>query len=109
MRAVVDHRQDRRSGEKAMKRGIMLLALAGMSLVIESAPAAEPLGRFFFTPAQRAQLDGARTQKSRAALSSEKSEENATPGILTYSGAVRRSDGKSTVWINNQAINDRQA
>ena len=92
-----------------MKRGITLLALAGISLIIEAAPAAEPLGRFFFTPAQRAQLDGARAQKSRAALSSEKSDENAMPGILTYSGAVRRSDGKSTVWINNQAINDRKA
>jgi hypothetical protein len=30
------------------------------------------------------------------------------PETITYSGMVRRNDGKSTVWLNNRAINDRQ-
>lgn len=93
-----------------MKRALVLLMLAGMSLAGKPAFAAEPLGRFFFTPAQRAQLDTARTQKNRAALSGGKSEDAApAPEVLTYGGAVRRSDGKSTVWLNNHAINDRAA
>ncbi|MBX9810379.1 MAG: hypothetical protein K2Y16_02030 [Burkholderiales bacterium] len=93
-----------------MKRALVLLAMTGLSLTDNLSSAAEPFGRFFFTPAQRAQLDTARTQKSRAAPSGEKPEETApAPGILTYGGAVRRNDGKSTVWINNQAIHDREA
>ena len=32
------------------------------------APAAEPLGRLFYNPAQRTQLDIARTQRSRVSL-----------------------------------------
>jgi hypothetical protein len=80
-----------------------------------SAPAAaqaqERLGRLFFTPAQRASLDVARSQRARAALSTEKPEQEATPvpQTITYSGVLRRSDGKTTVWINNQAVHDRES
>ena len=111
MRTSLDHRQScRRGGEKTVKQALVLLMLTGMSLTDTPSLAAEPLGRFFFTPAQRAQLDTARTQKNRATLSREKSEDaTPAPEILTYDGAVRRSDGKSTVWINNHAINDREA
>jgi hypothetical protein len=28
------------------------------------------------------------------------------PEVITYGGIVRRSDGRTTVWINNNAIND---
>lgn len=74
------------------------------------APAQEQLGRLFFTPAQRASLDGARSQRARAALSTEKTEQEATPvpQTITYSGVLRRSDGKTTVWINNQPVHDRE-
>jgi hypothetical protein len=85
--------------------------LTVMSLTGKPSFAAEPLGRFFFTPAQRAQLDVARSQKSRATLASEQPDEAAAPlpEILTYSGSVRRSDGKSTVWLNNRAVHDQQS
>jgi hypothetical protein len=65
----------------------------------------------FFTPAQRASLDVARSQRARAALSTERTEQEATPvpQSITYSGVVRRSDGKTTVWINNQAVHDRES
>ena len=89
---------------------LLLLMLTVMSLTGKPSFAAEPLGRFFFTPAQRAQLDLARIQKSRVTLASDKEQEAAPVAeILTLGGSVRRSDGKSTVWINNRAINDRDA
>jgi hypothetical protein len=75
------------------------------------APAQERLGRLFFTPAQRASLDVARSQRARTALATdEKTDQEATPvpQTITYSGVLRRSDGKTTVWINNQPVHDRQ-
>jgi len=75
------------------------------------APAQERLGRLFFTPAQRASLDVARSQRARAALSTEKPEQEAAPvpQTITYNGVLRRSDGKTTVWINNQPVNDEES
>jgi len=75
------------------------------------APAQERLGRLFFTPAQRASLDVARSQRARTALATEKTEQEATPvpQTITYSGVLRRSDGKTTVWINNQPVHDRES
>jgi hypothetical protein len=75
------------------------------------APAQERLGRLFFTPAQRASLDIARSQRARTALATEKTEQEATPvpQTITYSGVLRRSDGKTTVWINNQPVHDRES
>lgn len=90
-----------------MRFSAALLALATLQHLSVSAPAAEPLGRLFFTPAQRAQLDVAREQKSRASLPYEQ-EAVPLPETITYSGMVRRNDGKSTVWLNNRAVNDRQ-
>lgn len=65
----------------------------------------------FFTPAQRASLDVARSQRARTALSTEKPEQEAAPvpQTITYSGVLRRSDGKTTVWINNQPVQDRES
>jgi len=75
------------------------------------APAQERLGRLFFTPAQRASLDVARSQRARTALATEKNEQEAAPvpQTITYSGVLRRSDGKTTVWINNQPVHDRES
>jgi hypothetical protein len=80
-----------------------------------SGPAAaqqEAMGRLFFTPAQRSSLDVARSQRARATLSTERTEEQpAVPQeqTITYGGAVRRSDGKSTVWINGRPVTEQEA
>jgi hypothetical protein len=74
-----------------------------------AAIAAEPVGRLFYTPAQRAQLDVLRSQKSIAPPVPEQPEPVAMPDIVTYGGIVRRSDGKTTVWINNHVVNDGKA
>ena len=68
------------------------------------------MGRLFFTPAQRASLDIARTRRARNTLSTEGTEETAAPVAqsVTYGGMVRRSDGKSTVWINGRPVNDSE-
>ena len=58
-----------------------------------SAIAAEALGRLFFTPQQRQELDRRRQaniQESAATANSS----------LTVNGQVSRSHGKNTVWIN---------
>ena len=88
-----------------------LVAIAAPGLVAaQAARAAEPAGRLFFTPAQRAALDVARTQRARAMLSNEKTEQEAAPvpQTIIYGGVVQRSDGKSTAWFNNQPVNDRE-
>ena len=67
--------------------------------VSTSAFAADP-GRLFYTPAQRAQLEAARTgvpeprTKAPAARASEP---------VQFDGIVVRSDGRTTTWINGEA------
>jgi len=100
-------------------RAFIVLAALTAQPVLAAQPAAKPalpatgadnLGRLFFTPAQRAQLDVARSQRSRATLASENPEAAAEPApqIINYGGFVRRSDGKTTVWVNQRPLNDRE-
>jgi len=89
-----------------VRRALLALAFALAPL---ASYAAEPLGRLFYTPAQRVQLDVARGQKSRAVTGAEPDEPPPLPEVVTYDGVVRRSDGRTTVWINNRAINDGKA
>jgi hypothetical protein len=73
--------------------------------------AAESMGRLFFEPSQRAQLDLARAQRDRRSPvvvpDTEQPAPSQGPGVVTYNGVVRRSDGKSTVWINGKPITER--
>lgn len=89
-----------------MTRAWLFLALV---LAVGDAAAAEPLGRLFFTPVQRTQLDVARSQKIRAPFAPEPEEAAPVPEVVTYGGIVRRSDGRTTVWLNNRPINDGKA
>jgi len=52
---------------------------------------AEPLGRLFFTPEQRAQLDYSKLQNSDSGSGGR---------ALTVNGIVQKHGGKRTVWIN---------
>jgi len=82
---------------------VVLFSLAG------AASAVEIEGRLFFTPTQRAQLDLLRAQKVRQPPQASEDESAAAPApeVITYGGIVRRSDGKSTVWLNDRPISDR--
>ena len=72
---------------------------------IGGAHAAQPIGRLFFTPAERAQLDVARAQKHvPAPAAAQQAEAPSAPQVITYSGIVRRNDGKATLWLNNKPV-----
>lgn len=90
--------------------------LVGLVVAACSGPAAAadpPIGRLFFTPTQRASLDVARSQRTRATVATEQTErlvvEKPTPQTITYGGMVRRSDGQTTVWINDRAVDGGDA
>ena len=76
----------------------LMLPLAGS--------AAEPLGRLFYTPQQRATLDSARRQNIKVDIVTETP---TSPENVSVNGVIKRSDGQSTVWINNQPLNEKRA
>lgn len=85
------------------------ILLAWVACAPQAALATDGLGRLFFAPAQRAQLDAARAQRDRRGPLTADTEPVAPlgPEVVTYSGMVRRSDGKSTVWINGKPMTER--
>ncbi|AAZ96496.1 hypothetical protein Tbd_0543 [Thiobacillus denitrificans ATCC 25259] len=73
-------------------------------LVLGVAPAqATEIGRLFFTPAERAQLEAARARTSGRAPSPAPSAASDTPPPVRYDGVVIRSDGKTTRWVDGAA------
>ena len=77
--------------------------LAGIVFAAAStAAAAQELGRLFFTPEQRAELDAQRKarvpDKPAAALLESPS--------TTLDGYVKRSNGQSTVWLNGEPVTE---
>ena len=60
---------------------------------------AQELGRLFFTPEQRAALDA-----RRKARMPDKPAVQAESPVTRVNGAVQRAGGKSTVWVNGEAI-----
>ena len=82
-----------------MKRLIPLL----LCVAFCPEPFAQELGRLFFTPTQREVLDARR----RARVPDKPA---ATPLVISpttrLDGYVRRSDGRSTVWVNGDTADD---
>ncbi|MGH8600335.1 MAG: hypothetical protein ACRET1_06715 [Burkholderiales bacterium] len=81
----------------------LLLALVLLVTTTATASAADDLGRLFFTPAQRAQLDVLRERHQRLGAAAE-ARKSPLPQSITVNGVVTSSDGKSTVWINHQPV-----
>ena len=79
----------------------LLIAWAAASALLpcmataQSDPTAPELGRLFYSPERRAQLDRQRLLNIRQTQAIEGS-------LLTLDGVVKRSSGKSTVWINHR-------
>ena len=99
------------AGSDAVRHATSLLRAAAFVLAI-AAPAqaqAEPLGRLFYTPEQRAQLESARTRKvtrvgaPAAAAAAPRPSAPAAPAARRYDGMVIRSDGKTTRWVDGRA------
>lgn len=70
------------------------LVLVAFAFAMPSATSAEELGRLFFTPERRQQLDHQRQFNLE--------EQRGAPEAptLTINGVVTRSSGKRTVWVN---------
>jgi len=59
------------------------------------------LGRLFFTPAERTQLEQHHKQQAyKAQMSASGDEEQAS---ITVNGLIKRSDGSRIVWVNGRA------
>lgn len=94
-----------------MQRLVMLALMT--SPVCE---ATEPLGRLFFTPNERVELDRARhlppaiapKPTVRIVAPTPVAPPLLAPNIVTVNGIVQRSDGSSTVWINNQPLAEHE-
>lgn len=82
------------------KPAVLLLACA---MLAAGSAGAQELGRLFFTPEQRAALDARR----KARVPDKPAAAPVTESPLTrVDGAVRRQGGKSTVWVNGEAIGE---
>lgn len=74
------------------------------ALPAASPAATAPLGRLFLTPARRAALEQQRRAGTLAVAPAV-----APAASLTLDGALRRSSGKTTVWINGRPQHDSVA
>ena len=98
-----------------MKLITFMLIVFSHFISSQSATAAEPMGRLFTSPAERSNLDYLRQTKKNEPLKVESpvldAETAPTPVVLpdavNLQGYVKRNDGKqSTVWVNNQALQE---
>ena len=80
--------------ERATVRPAFKIALYAFGAIASTLASAEELGRLFFTPEQRAQLD---YSHARETLSDN------DDLALTLNGIVQKHGGKRTVWINGVA------
>lgn len=81
-------------------RGARIAALLA-GLLCAAGAGAQELGRLFFTPEQRAALDARR--KARVPDKPAAAPQAESP-VTRVDGEVRRSGGRSTVWVNGEAI-----
>ena len=84
-----------------MRRGALLVLLGGALTLGAAGAQAQELRRLFFTPEQRAALDARR--KARVPDKPSAAPVAESP-ITRIDGAVRRSGGRSTVWVNGETI-----
>jgi hypothetical protein len=82
-----------------MKRALPLVAFLVLASTSPLAMAADDLGRLFFTPEQRKALDARR----KARLPDTPAAAIASPTVR-LDGYVKRSGGKSTVWVNGEPV-----
>jgi hypothetical protein len=78
-----------------VNRSLISLALMLLCLAATADAAAEELGRLFFTPEQRRDLDS-----RRATNRAEQEAPQIKEGPITLQGQVLRSSGRTVTWIN---------
>ena len=94
-----------------MKRVLAALLAIAACASSSTAMAADPLGRLFMTPDQRARLEAKRQQKVEISVKESEPQEEETPAAsyLTLQGEILRSDGKRTVFINGVPYTESEA
>jgi hypothetical protein len=92
-------------GKCGLLRHSMTIGIAMLSLCTGGMSVASPaeLGRLFYTPAQRAQLESARTHNVTQVASQPRP---TSPPPLRYDGVLMRSDGQTTRWVDGKAQAD---
>lgn len=100
--------------DSCSNRQVLSVCAAALAAILFAPPAlAEGLGRLFFTPEQRAQLEQKRTLNMAAGASSPSAKEqesaeaagekDSASSVLTVNGIVQKRGGARTVWINGVA------
>ena len=77
--------------ERATMRSIFKISLCALGLAASALVNAAELGRLFFTPEQRTQLDNSYSREANT---------DNNDRALMLNGIVQKRDGKRTVWIN---------
>ncbi len=104
-----------------MTQNLVIAALLSVALISPICAAAErgaaspTLGRLFFSQSQRAELDRRRSAPPvspskpavRVVAKPVTPPSSPSPEIVTVNGIVQRSDGQSTVWINDRPVSDQ--
>lgn len=81
------------------------MRLALLALIFSLLPAAagaQELGRLFFTPEQRANLD----LRRKARMPDKPVAPSASAPLTRIDGYVKRSNGPSTIWINGESLGE---
>lgn len=79
-----------------------IAALLVLLLVLAPCAQAQELGRLFFTPQQRADLDARR----KARVPDKPAAAAVASPVTRLDGYVKRSGGPSTVWINGESVTE---
>jgi hypothetical protein len=93
----------------------MRYLLIALTLISHAAFAAEPFGRLFTTPTERATLDHLRQTRKIEPANVDQPQEAievapVIPPEISVQGYVKRSDGKKgTVWINEKPVQENSS
>lgn len=85
---------------------MLIIVLASPFLLNVNAPVqaeATELGRLFYTPAQRDQLNAARARHAQPPAARGDTASDMPPAPVRYDGLVTRSDGKTIRWVDGKA------
>jgi hypothetical protein len=92
-RAMNARRHSGAGRNPAKKIMLLAFALTANTCLLTGAHAAE-LGRLFYTPQQRAQLE--------AQITTSDSTDTGPRNVIVVNGVIQKQGGKRTVWINGQ-------
>ena len=90
---------------------LLLVSLAGLSSA-QAAP--DDFGRLFSSPGERKKLDILRQNQKLIVVTPQKNmpsepAANELPEPITLQGYVKRSDGSTTLWVNNKPVQENSA